>query len=385
MLAWACAELGREAEARRVVDSLAHHDFGSLPRDRNWLLGGSLLSEAVGRFGDSPHAAVLYELLRPYIDRFPISPTGGYCYGSAARPLGLLATTLSRFEEAESHFELALERNAHVRARPQVAHTQHDYASMLLRRRAPGDIEKATDLVGQALVTTGELGMKALEERLLALGVVPPEKSAADFPRRAEAPQVPTLGETVFRREGDYWSVTFGSETVRLKDTKGLHYLALLLQSPGREFHAGELLRLEAGTDSTAGATEQMNLPASGDAGEILDPRAKGEYRRRLEDLRGELEEARSFNDPERARGLEEELDFLTRELAGGLGLGDRSRRAGSYAERARINVTRALRTALRHIAERSPALDRHLTSTIKTGIFCSYDPDPRVPIDWKT
>jgi hypothetical protein len=51
--------------------------------------------------------------------------------------------------------------------------------------------------------------------------------------------------------------------------------------------------------------------------------------------------------------------------------------------ERARINVTRAIGTALQRIAATHPALGRHLTATIRTGIFCRYTPDPRVPVRW--
>jgi len=63
------------------------------------------------------------------------------------------------------------------------------------------------------------------------------------------------------------------------------------------------------------------------------------------------------------------------RELAGAVGLGGRDRRAGSDVERARVNVTRAIRTALRRISEHDPVLGRSLDSAIRTGTFCAYDP----------
>ena len=47
----------------------------------------------------------------------------------------------------------------------------------------------------------------------------------------------------------------------------------------------------------------------------LIDPRAKQEYRVRIEELRADLEEARRFNDDERAAMLEEELDALVGEL----------------------------------------------------------------------
>ena len=41
----------------------------------------------------------------------------------------------------------------------------------------------------------------------------------------------------MFRREGEYWTVVFGGDAFRLKDSKGLQHLARLLAEPGREFH----------------------------------------------------------------------------------------------------------------------------------------------------
>jgi hypothetical protein len=121
-----------------------------------------------------------------------------------------------------------------------------------------------------------------------------------------------------------------------------------------------------------------------GDAGARLDPEAKEAYRHRLEELRSELEEAESFNDTERAARAHQEIEFLTDELAAAVGLGGRDRKAASSAERARLSVTRAIRSALARIAEQSPALGRHFEATIRTGTFCSYNPDPRVPMVWE-
>jgi hypothetical protein len=121
----------------------------------------------------------------------------------------------------------------------------------------------------------------------------------------------------------------------------------------------------------------------TGDAGPALDSRAKAEYRSRLEDLRAEIEEAESFNDPERAARAREELDFIARELSAAVGLGGRDRAVSSAAERARVNVTRALRREIRRIADEDAHLGRELETTVRTGTFCAYEPDPRRPVVW--
>jgi uncharacterized protein HemY len=80
--------------------------------------------------------------------------------------LGLLATTMSLWTEAEGHFEAALEMNAKLGARPWLAHTQHQYATMLLNRDQVGDRDRATSLLDEALGTASELGMAALIEKI---------------------------------------------------------------------------------------------------------------------------------------------------------------------------------------------------------------------------
>jgi non-specific serine/threonine protein kinase len=106
----------------------------------------------------------------------------------------------------------------------------------------------------------------------------------------------------------------------------------------------------------------------------VLDAAAKADYRERLESLKEELDEARSFNDAGRASALHEELDFIAGELAAGVGLGGRSRKAASNAERARVNVQRRLKDALARIEEQSPELGRRLARAVRTGTFCVFE-----------
>jgi non-specific serine/threonine protein kinase len=95
------------------------------------------------------------------------------------------------------------------------------------------------------------------------------------------------------------------------------------------------------------------------------------------------MEEAEAFHDPVRAAKARVELDLLVGELARAVGLGGRDRRAASHAERARLNVTRAIRAAMANLALDNPSVGRHLAATIRTGRYCSYTPDPRAPITW--
>src|SRR5688572_17696892 len=192
-------------------------------------------------------------------------------------------------------------------------------------------------------------------------------------------------GTALFRREGEFWTVAFEGAAFRLRDSKGLHYIAALLRDPGRERHALDLVGSQAPTaGSVVRAGADAGLRAAGDAGPVLDPLAKAQYRARLDELEEELREAEQWNDPERTARAKEERELLVHELASAGGLGGRDRKVGSDAERPRINVTRAIKAVLDRVAEHSPALAGHFQATLRTGTFCSYVPDPRSPLRWE-
>jgi hypothetical protein len=200
--------------------------------------------------------------------------------------------------------------------------------------------------------------------------------------------------ESLFFRQGDYWTVQHQGQVARLKATRGLHCLASLLGHPGREFHVSELIATVAGEPAVAVAHlasstseedgSQMGTARFQDAGPILDARAKAEYARRLADLRGELEDAERLNDPERAGRVRQEMDYIADQVAVAVGLGGRNRRAASQAERARSAVTKRIKDSIDKIAQAMPSLGRHLAARIKTGYFCSYSPNPDRPVGWK-
>lgn len=121
-----------------------------------------------------------------------------------------------------------------------------------------------------------------------------------------------------------------------------------------------------------------------GDAGELFDTQAKAAYKQRLQELLSELEEAQAFNDIGHVDKIRQEIDFLTTEITRAVGLGGRIRKAASPVERARVNVTLAIKTALKRISTRHPALGHYLTRTIKTGYACVYTPDPSQPVTWE-
>jgi tetratricopeptide (TPR) repeat protein len=168
-LALIYSDLGLGQEARTEFEYLAANDFADLPQDALWLTCIIYLSEVCAFLGDADRAAVLYQHLRPYAGHNVVVGFVVACYGAVSRYLGLLATTMSRWEAAEGHFEEALKLNARMGAKPWLAHTQYQYAAMLLTRDQAGDRDQAMSLLDEALVTARELGMKSLIEKAEAL------------------------------------------------------------------------------------------------------------------------------------------------------------------------------------------------------------------------
>ena len=191
-----------------------------------------------------------------------------------------------------------------------------------------------------------------------------------------------------FRQEGEYWTLSYGGSVLRLRDAKGMRYLAHLVRHPGQEFHVLDLVLTL--TDEGAPGLEppgdkrraRRPRPASS-AGPMLDVQAKADYRRRLAELREQLEEAERFNDVGRAEAARTEMEALATQLAQAVGLGGRDREAASDAERARVTVTLRVKAALEKIRRGHPSLGHHLTTCVHTGRFCSYVPDPANPVPW--
>jgi len=202
----------------------------------------------------------------------------------------------------------------------------------------------------------------------------------------ADCSSLPTYEESLFLHQNDYWAIRYHGHTALLKSTRGLHYLAVLLRDPGREFHVRELLARPMDVSTPAAAVAAAGRVTGGlYAGvPVLDAQAKAEYKCRVNDLRQDLNQAERFNDLQRKTEVQDELQAIADHLASAIGLGGRDRKTSSNAERARSAVTKCIKKATRKIGEAIPSLGYHLAARIKTGYFCSYNPHPDRPVVWK-
>jgi DNA-binding response OmpR family regulator len=113
-----------------------------------------------------------------------------------------------------------------------------------------------------------------------------------DSLRQEVLPPLPEARDAVFRQEGDYWTLAYQGTVCRLKDLKGLHYLACLLARPGEDCHVVALVtavdrpQVPPATPASHAlsadqlATHHLHVNGLGDAGTVLDPQAKAAYQR---------------------------------------------------------------------------------------------------------
>jgi uncharacterized membrane protein len=220
------------------------------------------------------------------------------------------------------------------------------------------DADAAAPLRAAALATYERIGARWWRDRL-----------AASHPPRGDVhPGRPVALRPV---ADGLWLVGPADATVTVRPLRGFGYLRELLRRPGRSVSALDLVT------GGSGAVRQPGL------GEVLDDRAREAYRRRLADIERDLTEAEEWSDLGRFDALHAERDALVGELAAATGLGGRARLTGSSHERARVAATKAITAAIDRLATIDAPLGRHLRATIRTGLHCSYQPDPDDTRDW--
>jgi tetratricopeptide (TPR) repeat protein len=277
---------------------------GTLPSDGEVLPRYTQVAVAAVLADHRSAAEVAYTMLKPYAGQFAVEGILAGTWGSVAAHLGLLARYLGMAGDADAYFAQAAELDAAAGAA--LAARTRDWAAH------SGD------------------------------------------------------GVAMFRPEGEVWTLRYADRTVRLRDSKGLRDLAVLLARPNQQTHVSEL-------------TRAVGLPAS-DAGTVVDRQALAAYRERLRRIDAELDSLDAG--ASQARALNHEREALLTELSAVTGLGGQVRTAGSPTERMRKAVAYRIRHAIERIADAHPELGRHLRASIHTGTWCGYAPERHV--DWR-
>jgi hypothetical protein len=222
-----------------------------------------------------------------------------------------------------------------------------------------GDPERAVALREKALATYRRIGATWWRERLEAVAppAIPLAPVAATMTLRAGPPGV--------------WLVGRGDIETAVPARRGIEHLHALVLRPGVEIEA---LALAGGAETVV----QAGL------GDLVDAQALASYRKRLADLDIELDDADAMGDSATGERLAVERAALLAEVSAATGLGGRSRTIGSSAERARVSVRKAIASALEAIHAADPVLASHLSTHVRTGLRCCYDPGPQAPTQWR-
>jgi hypothetical protein len=168
-LALARAELGRLDEAQAALDEWVAGRFSNFDYSLDKGVALFALGEVMARVPRPDGAAELYELVAPYTGTCAIAGGSGCCLGSMDRSLGQIATVLKRWDDAEAHFEAALEFETRLESPPLIARTRYWYADTLLKRGQAGDATRALALLDASEAVATELGMATLVREASAL------------------------------------------------------------------------------------------------------------------------------------------------------------------------------------------------------------------------
>ena len=303
----------RDDEARRVLRRRMSVGIESIPRDSEWLETLWNLGEAAVALAEPDAVEAIHDALAPYAHRWVIDGVGAACYGIVSHQLGRLSAALDRPDEARQWLDAA----------------------------------------GHAHQT---IGATALTATTAALG-------RSLTPRVADRASDTETSINELSRDGPVWHLRWMGRATTVRHSKGIVDIALLLKRPETEILALDLV------DPTGTAP-------LGDAGPMLDDQARRAYKRRLEELEADLDEASAMADQGWVARLEHERDLLVTEITRAYGPGGRARTVGDPAERARKAVGMRIATAIRAIADTAPDLARHLDRSILTGRYCSYRPE---------
>jgi eukaryotic-like serine/threonine-protein kinase len=159
------ARAGRLAVARESFERAAANRFAGIENDHMQL--GSLmhLAEVCADLGDVERAGELHSRMLPFAGMIAAPFIATACQGAVSRGLGVLASTLHRWDEAESHFIQARALEESFGAAPLIAHTLQRHGALLLAHGRSGDQDRGREMLGRATKIAERIGMRDLARR----------------------------------------------------------------------------------------------------------------------------------------------------------------------------------------------------------------------------
>ena len=164
--AHAHAEADHAEEVRRLLEEFAAADF-DLPKDQAWLTGMHSFAEAAIYCADPKYAEPIFDRLAPWAEQ-SVASGSVTASGLVSQSLGGLAAVLCRYDEADAYFVQSAALSARMEAKFYIAMTDLLWGTMLAKRKAEGDVEKAVDLLAKAQAAGVAYGYGNIERRAAA-------------------------------------------------------------------------------------------------------------------------------------------------------------------------------------------------------------------------
>ncbi|MCP3912729.1 MAG: AAA family ATPase [Actinomycetia bacterium] len=384
--AWVLADGGRRQEAREQLSIVAEsglEDDGGV----EWLSLMTLMTGAATALGDQELARTGVELLEPYRREWVLYGSNIAVEAPVALRRGRAAIVADQLDVAARDLELAratIETAGAAVFEPELFHAEAQLAEA--QARGPDATEAMTRASDAAQIIGADklAGMLAAEAFSLGRRAADAVPSVAPPTRAPTAPIQPAGGrQGRVVRQGAGWVVELGDFEVTIGHLKGMVALMALLERPGKELHSLQLAALLDGTTRGRDLPADDALGSGGSPDLLIDDEALAAYRRRLIDLDEQIDEASRFNDPERQAQAEQERQELLDHVRAASTLNGRSRAAASDNERARVRVTKSLRTAISRLDTASAVIGQHFATSVRTGLYCSYQPDALAEVEW--
>jgi hypothetical protein len=351
-LAVAAAEADDRRQARCALARLGGRELPRLVRSSSWLVALHGVAGAVHR------------LLLPYGGLPMVASLGAACFGSTRHAQGVASLAVGQPDRAAAELREAVRANEALGHWPAAVLSRERLARALAAGGRAADADEVAELDAAVAAEAGRLGMRLTH-------------------RTADGVEAGGRAPLLFHRAGRRWRIQQGTTIADVDDCVGMRYLGALLDRPGTDIAATDLVavgtRWSRPDDSTGGVRRGRNgepgLRPGSAPQPVLDRAAASAYRTRLTRLDAELSEADTNHDLGRLARLRAERDWLLDELRRAAGLGGRTRSFTDEAERARTAVAKAIRRAIDRVGRVEPALANRLRAQVHTGVVCRFTP----------
>ncbi|WP_448621566.1 hypothetical protein [Geodermatophilus sp. URMC 65] len=354
-LAVAAATVGDRRQATCALGRLSGRGLSNLVRSSSWLVAMYGVVEAAHLLDDVPIAAQAYALVLPFAELPMMGSLAVACFGSTHHALGVASMTVGEPDRAVAHLQAAVRANEALGHWPAAVLSRHRLGEARSRRARPGD----------GPLAAAELTAAAAEAATLGMALSRVDAVATARSRVGTPPRAPSTDSLLCRRRGRKWEVQLGHRTAVVGDSVGMKHLNTLIGHAGREISALDLAQGAPPADTPHPARAAASRQPQ------LDEVAMRNYRRRVAQLRAQIDEYDAMNDLAHAAKARTERDWLITELQAAAGLSGRVRHFTHDAERARIAVTKAIHRALDRLEATDPTIGAELRSRVQTGLRC--------------